>query len=200
MTELRRELDLAQEALPADRGGDVVAPHFDGDITIVLEIVREVDHRCCGVRGRKCCPCWIVSRVRQARKSCGHTPCRETNPATGIPTHFHGRLPVKSEVLAGAGGGFSVCVARVYRGKGCGNVGDGHPGAGSGRVQRDVSDVTDEAVDAGGAAAECDGRAGQPPASAGTSATLKSSPALLRRRRTTSLNRSYEPQRCFSSG
>ena len=36
-------LDLAQETFRADRGGDLLAQHLDGDLAIVLQIVGQVD-------------------------------------------------------------------------------------------------------------------------------------------------------------
>ena len=38
-------LDLAQEPLTAERGAELGMQHLDGDVAIVLEIVREVDGR-----------------------------------------------------------------------------------------------------------------------------------------------------------
>ena len=43
MLEVRGGLDLAQEALGADDGGELGAEDLDGDGAIVLEVVREVD-------------------------------------------------------------------------------------------------------------------------------------------------------------
>ena len=36
-------LDLAQEPLGAERGGELRAQHLDRDVAVVLEVVREVD-------------------------------------------------------------------------------------------------------------------------------------------------------------
>ena len=41
----RRDADLAQEALAGDRACEVGLEHLDGDVAIVLEVVREVDGR-----------------------------------------------------------------------------------------------------------------------------------------------------------
>ena len=43
MAELRGELDLAQEAVAAERLGEVGAQHLERDVAVVLEVVREVD-------------------------------------------------------------------------------------------------------------------------------------------------------------
>ena len=43
MIQPRRELDLAQKPLPAERLGKVAVQHLDGDVTPVLAIVRKVD-------------------------------------------------------------------------------------------------------------------------------------------------------------
>jgi hypothetical protein len=45
MTQFRGQLDLAQEAVAADAGGDVITQHLDGHVAIVLAIVREVHRR-----------------------------------------------------------------------------------------------------------------------------------------------------------
>ena len=36
-------LDLAEEALGAERGGELGAEHLDGDLAVVLQVVGEVD-------------------------------------------------------------------------------------------------------------------------------------------------------------
>ncbi len=36
-------VDLGEEAVGADGGGELGAEHLDGDIAIVLEVVREID-------------------------------------------------------------------------------------------------------------------------------------------------------------
>ena len=43
--QLRGGLDLGEESLAAERGAEVGVQHLDGDVAIVLEVVREVDRR-----------------------------------------------------------------------------------------------------------------------------------------------------------
>ena len=43
MLQLRRGPDLAQEPLAAERRAEVGMQHLDGDVAIVLEVVREID-------------------------------------------------------------------------------------------------------------------------------------------------------------
>ena len=43
MLQLRRRLDLAEKALAAKCRAEIRVQHLDGDIAVVLEIVREVD-------------------------------------------------------------------------------------------------------------------------------------------------------------
>ena len=43
MLELRRHLDLAQEPLGAERGREIGAQHLDGDLPVVLQVLREID-------------------------------------------------------------------------------------------------------------------------------------------------------------
>ena len=45
MLETGRDLDLAQEPLGAQRGGQLRAEHLDGDLAVVLQVVREVNVR-----------------------------------------------------------------------------------------------------------------------------------------------------------
>ena len=45
MLQIRSRLDLAQEPLGADDGRQLGAQHLDGDVAIVLEVVRQVDRR-----------------------------------------------------------------------------------------------------------------------------------------------------------
>ena len=45
MLQPRRGPDLAQESLTAERRAEVGVEHLDGDVAIVLEVVREVDCR-----------------------------------------------------------------------------------------------------------------------------------------------------------
>ena len=43
MVQPRGDLDLAQEPLAGQRPREVRAEHLDGDVAVVLEVVREVD-------------------------------------------------------------------------------------------------------------------------------------------------------------
>ena len=43
MLELGRKLDLAQEALGAERGGELGAEHLEGDQALVPQVAREID-------------------------------------------------------------------------------------------------------------------------------------------------------------
>ena len=43
MLELRRKLDLAEEALGAERGGELGAEHLEGDQALVPQVAREID-------------------------------------------------------------------------------------------------------------------------------------------------------------
>ena len=43
MLEVGRDLDLGQEALPADHGGELGMQHLDGDLAAVLEVFGEID-------------------------------------------------------------------------------------------------------------------------------------------------------------
>ena len=45
MGERGGELDLAEEALAAERRGEVLVEDLDGDVAVVLEVVGEVDGR-----------------------------------------------------------------------------------------------------------------------------------------------------------
>ena len=45
MREPGRDLDLPQEPLGADRGRQVGLQHLEGDLPLVLAVVREVDRR-----------------------------------------------------------------------------------------------------------------------------------------------------------
>ena len=81
----------------------------------------------------------------------------ERDLKTVIPTHLPERVPVECKIFAGACGGFAVPGAGVFRGEECGDAGDGHPGARSGRVHRGVPEVADEAGEVDGAAADCSG-------------------------------------------
>ena len=42
MLQLRRRLDLAQEPITAERRRELRVEHFDRDVSIVLEVVREI--------------------------------------------------------------------------------------------------------------------------------------------------------------
>ena len=43
VAELRRDLDLTEEALRADRRGELGSHHLDRDLPPMLEILREID-------------------------------------------------------------------------------------------------------------------------------------------------------------
>ena len=43
MLELGRELDLAEEALGAERGGELGPEHLEGDQALVPQVAREID-------------------------------------------------------------------------------------------------------------------------------------------------------------
>ena len=64
---------------------------------------------------------------------------------TVILTHLLVLLFRECEIFAGVDGGFVVPSAGVHCGDGCGDAGDGYPGARSGRVQCRVPAVADEA-------------------------------------------------------
>ena len=51
MLEPRGRLDLGQEPLGAERGGEIGVQHLDRDVAIVAEVVREIDASPCR-RGR----------------------------------------------------------------------------------------------------------------------------------------------------
>ena len=43
MLQVRCRLDLGEEPLGAERGGEILMQDFDGDAALVFEIAREVD-------------------------------------------------------------------------------------------------------------------------------------------------------------
>ena len=45
MRQPRGELDLAQESLAAERGGEVRMQHLERDVAAVFDVVREIDRR-----------------------------------------------------------------------------------------------------------------------------------------------------------
>ena len=65
-------MDLAQEALGAERGGELGAEHLEGDLAVVLEVVGQVD------RGHAAAPelalehVAVAEGVGEKRVDCGH--------------------------------------------------------------------------------------------------------------------------------
>ena len=45
MLEVGRELDLGQEALGADHGGELGPEHLEGDAAVVADVLGEIDGR-----------------------------------------------------------------------------------------------------------------------------------------------------------
>ena len=72
MAQLRRELDLAQEALRAQRLRDLGIHHLDRHVTVVLEVVREV-HRGHAARAELALDAIAVGqRGRESRQRIAH--------------------------------------------------------------------------------------------------------------------------------
>ena len=117
---------------------------------------------------------------------------RKRDLKTVIPTHLPDLLPMECEVLAGAGGGFAVPGAGVYRRQGCCDTGDGHPGFGSGCVHRGIPEVADEKGESVGAQAECGGGARE---RRNHGAATGADGCNVRRRTCTSVGGRYEAQR-----
>ena len=72
MPEARGRLDLAQEALGAERGGELGAQDLDRDLAVVPEVLGEVDRGHAARAELALDPVAVGERRVEAVRGCGH--------------------------------------------------------------------------------------------------------------------------------
>src|SRR5215212_6635630 len=104
MLKSRRRLDLGEKSFGAECGAEVFVQHFDCDVAVVLEVVREI-------HGRHPARAELALDAVSVRESVGETPKARHGSAFPAQTARGLREPVGNE----NGGARGRLVARAHR-------------------------------------------------------------------------------------